>query len=104
MCAQWCILELMHVCVGRLESSARWLKGFIDKKDIGQIQKYVNEMPEFITKLESKFGDDPKVAKFVAEMKALVEAGQQAAGGATRQKEIDELKSECVCKHVVYVW
>ncbi len=91
------------MCVGRLESQARWLKGFIDKKDIGQIQKYVNEMPEFIQKLESKFGDDEKVAKFLVEMKALVETGQQAAGAATRQKDIDELRGECVRKHVLYV-
>ncbi len=77
-----------------MESQARWLKGFIDKQDIGQIQKYVNEMPEFIEKLESKFGDDPKVVKFVAEMKALVETGRQAAGAATRKEDIEKLKGE----------
>ncbi len=85
---------------GRLESQARWLKGFIDKQDIHQIQKYVNEMPEFIEKLESKFGDDEKVVKFVAEMKVLVESGRQAAGAATRKEEIEKLKGECVRSNV----
>ncbi len=86
----------MCAYAGRLESQARWLKGFMDKNDIGQIQKYLNEMPEFVNKLESKFGDDAKVAKFLQEMKDLMEKGQVCAGAATRQKDIDEIKGTCL--------
>ncbi len=96
---------LLNDCSGRLESQARWLKGFMDKNDIGQIQKYLNEMPEFVNKLESRFGDDAKVAKFLQEMKDLMEKGQVCAGAATRQKDIDELKSMCViCVYLCGAW
>ncbi len=42
--------------------------------------------------LEAKYGDRPEVAKYCAELRAMFEAGTQAAGAAVRQAEIDTLK------------
>lgn len=66
----------------------------MDKGDIHQIQKYVEEMPQFISELETKYGDDSSVSRFVNEMKALVEEGRKSAGEATRKEGIASLKSK----------
>lgn len=65
----------------------------MDKGDVGQIQKKVAEMPECLTELETKYGDDTSIAKFVNDMKALIEEGRKSAGEATRKEEIGSLKS-----------
>lgn len=49
-------------------------------------------MPQFINELETKFGDDKNVAKFVAEMKDLVEKGRASAGEATKKEDIQRIK------------
>ncbi len=75
-----------------LEQSARWLKGYIEKGDSAQINKYTQEMMPKADALEAKYGARPEVAKYCAELRAMFEAGTQAAGAAVRQAEIDTLK------------
>ncbi len=75
-----------------LEQSARWLKGYIEKGDSAQINKYTQEMMPKTDAFEAKYGERPEVAKYCAELRAMFEAGTQAAGAAVRQKEIDEIK------------
>lgn len=78
---------------GQIESSARWLKGYIDKKDVNSILKYIKDMEPVMSELESKFGDDAAIAKFVAEMNTLLEQARAAAGDASRGEAIQAIKS-----------
>lgn len=64
----------------------------MDKGNISQIQKSCEELPPLINDLESKYGDDKAVAKFVAEMKDLMEKARASAGDATKKEDIKRLK------------
>ncbi len=52
----------------------------MDKGDVGQILKYCNDMKPRVEELESKFGDDPAVARFLAGIKKQLEEATEVSG------------------------
>lgn len=85
-------LKCLRSSLGQIDSSKRWLTGYMEKGDVNQIQKYIKEMTPKVDELEQKFGDNPAVAKYCADIRDLFEKGHQAAANATRKEEIDKLK------------